>query len=293
MTSLMYTTLSQGLIFAIAGLGIYISFRILDFPDLSVDGTFTLGAAVSAICLKLGFPTFLAIILSLFAGLLAGSVTGILHVKCKITNILSGIIVMTALYSINLRIMGKSNIHLFDTNHLFTGRNDFFKLMILIGFSIGLKMIWDIFFKTQKGYVLKALGENTSFVTHLGLNPDHYKILGLALSNGCVALSGSLFAQFQGFADISMGVGLIVSALASIVMGEMFFKKTWDLGFQISSIVIMGSILYRAILALALRIGASPSDLRLITAVVMVIILSSSQWKWSKKNKVKRGGQDA
>ncbi|MCT4565315.1 MAG: ABC transporter permease [Maledivibacter sp.] len=272
MNELLISTLSQGFIFAIAALGIYITFRILDFPDLSVDGTFTTGAAICAIVIKMGGPPILALVLSILGGIVAGACTGLLHVKLGITNILSGIIVMIGLYSINLRIMGKSNIHLFDVNHMFTGLNAVEKTLIVLVFVICLKVIMDIFFKTQKGYVLKALGENPQFVVSLGFDAGSYKILGLIMANACVALSGGLYAQYQGFSDVGMGTGLIVSGLASIVIGEMLFKRITF--FKVTTIVVLGSMIYRAILSAALKFGLNASDLKLITAVIMVVILS-------------------
>ncbi|MBN2897440.1 MAG: ABC transporter permease, partial [Clostridia bacterium] len=163
MSALILSTLSQGLIFAISALGIYITFRILDFPDLSVDGTFALGAALCAILIKSGMPPVYAVLFATMGGILAGSVTGLLHVKLGITNILSGIIVMIGLYSINLRIMGKSNIHLFDVDHMFTAMPAQEKLLLIAAFALALKFLLDLFFKTQLGYVLKALGENENF----------------------------------------------------------------------------------------------------------------------------------
>lgn len=272
MNTLLLSTLSQGLIFAIAALGIYITFRILDFPDLSVDGTFTTGAAICAISIKSGVTPIIAIILATLGGIAAGACTGLLHVKLGITNILSGIIVMIGLYSINLRIMGKSNIHLFDVTHLFTHMNDLSKMFIILSFVIVLKLAMDLFFKTEKGYVLRALGENTQFITSLGFDAGHYKILGLMMANACVALSGALYAQYQGFSDIGMGTGLIVSGLASIVIGEMLFKKLTLL--NVTTITILGSMLYRGILSTALKMGLNASDLKLITALIMIVILS-------------------
>ncbi len=271
MNALILSTLSQGLIFAIAAVGIYITFRILDFPDLSVDGTFTLGAAIAAILVKSGFNPYVALFAAVLGGLVAGCVTGLLHVKLKITNILSGIIVMIGLYSINLRVMGKSNIHLFDSAHMFTQVSPVMKLGIILVFTLVVKVLHDLFFKTQMGYVLKALGENERFVTALGYNPDFYKILGLALANGCVALAGGMYAQYQGFADISMGTGIIVSGLAAIVIGEILFKGA---ALKTTTLVILGSIGYRVILSAALKLGLNASDLKLITAGIMVLILS-------------------
>lgn len=290
MNELLISTMSQGFIFAIAALGIYITFRILDFPDLSVDGTFTMGAAICAISIKSGVNPVIAVLFAVGGGILAGGCTGLLHVKLGITNILSGIIVMIGLYSINLRIMGKSNIHLFDVTHLFSGKTSVEKLLIIVFVALLLKVVMDLFFTTEKGYILKALGENERFVTSLGFDSGKFKILGLVLANACVALSGALYTQYQGFADIGMGTGLIVSGLASIVIGEIVFKKLSVL--KVSTIAILGSLLYRGILSLALKAGLNASDLKLMTALIMVVILSGVaekviakvKWKGAKKN---------
>lgn len=290
MNSLLISTLSQGFIFAIAALGIYITFRILDFPDLSVDGSFTTGASICAISIKMGVPPIFALIFAVLGGLAAGACTGLLHVKLGITNILSGIIVMIGLYSINLRIMGKSNIHLFDVNHMFTGQSDLKKMLLVLGCVLCLKVLMDLFFLTEKGYVLKALGENQQFVISLGFDAGSYKILGLMMANACVALAGGLYAQYQGFSDVGMGTGLIVSGLASIVIGEMLFKKVTLL--KVTTISIFGSMIYRGILSIALKMGLNASDLKLITALIMVVILSGIlekilglfKWKGVKKN---------
>jgi putative ABC transport system permease protein len=285
MNELIISTLSQGLIFAIAALGIYITFRILDFPDLSVDGTFTTGAAICAVAIKSGIHPLLAVVMAVAGGMLAGVCTGMLHVKLGITNILSGIIVMIGLYSINLRIMGKSNMHLFDVNHMFTGASSTQKLMIILFFVVLLKGGMDIFFKTQKGYVLKALGENEKFVVSLGFDSGKYKILGLILANGCVALSGGLYAQYQGFADVGMGTGLIVSGLASIVIGEILLGKITVL--KVTTLAVSGSLIYRGILSTALKMGLNASDLKLITALIMIVILSGVVDKFADKFKLK------
>ncbi len=290
MNELIISTLSQGFIFAIAALGIYITFRILDFPDLSVDGTFTTGAAICAIAIKADINPVIAVFLAVIGGMIAGGCTGLLHVKLGITNILSGIIVMIGLYSINLRIMGKSNIHLFDVTHMFTGKTSSEKLLIVLIVAVLLKALMDMFFITEKGYILKALGENESFVTSLGFDSGKFKILGLILANACVALSGALYTQYQGFADVGMGTGLIVSGLASIVIGEIVFKKLTVL--KVTTISILGSLVYRSILSLALKMGLNASDLKLMTALIMIVILSgvieklvpTVKWKGAKKN---------
>lgn len=272
MLDLFITTISQGLIFGIGALGIYLTFRILDFPDLSVDGTFTLGCSVAAIIILKGYSPFIGIFVAFVAGSLAGMVTGLIHIKGNITEILSGIIVMIGLYSINLRIMGKSNIHLFNSEHIFSNRGAIEILVILTLIAIFLKIIIDVFFKLRIGYVLKAIGENEKFVTALGINPNKIKVIGLMLSNGIVAVSGSLYTQYQGFSDINMGTGFIVSGLAAVVIGEIVFKKMNIIKF--TTIAIIGGVAYKFILMIALRLGLAASDLKLITAIMMVIILA-------------------
>ncbi|KZL92457.1 ABC transporter permease [Clostridium magnum] len=273
--------LEQGLIFSIAAFGVYITYKILDFPDLSVDGTFPLGAAITAVCLMKGVNPFAACALSFAFGCIGGLLTGILHVRFKITNLLSGILIMIALYSINLRIMSKSNIPLFGKQTIFS--NNVNVLVVVFIFMIAVKIALDMFLKTKLGFVLKAVGDNDQLVTSLGINKDNIKIIGLMLSNGLVALAGSMMAQYQGFSDVGMGTGIVVMGLAAVIMGESVFGKIRFM--QATTMALIGSILYKGAIALALTLGLPSTDLKLITALIVVIALSLNGKKLNFKPK--------
>ena len=275
---MLQATIEQSLIFAIMVLGVYISFRILNFPDMTVDGTFPLGAAISAKLLTLGVNPYLTLLVALVAGAAAGAITGLIHVKLKVKDLLAGILVMTALYSVNLRVMGKSNIPLFEEDNIF---NTEYSMMITIVVLILIsKFILDYLLKTKFGFALKALGDNENLIVSLGLNEEKYKIYGLMIANAFVAFSGAVLAQYQGFADVGMGTGIIVIGLASIIIGDTLFGKRRRLAG--TTIVIIGSILYRGVIAVTLSIGMDASDLKLITSVIVIIIL------WIQKQKDKR-----
>ena len=262
-------TLEQSFIFAVMVLGVYISYKILDFPDMTVDGSFPLGAAVAASSIVKGVNPVLALILAMAAGAAAGFITGMIHVKLRVTNLLAGIIVMTGLYSINLRIMGKSNIPLFSVKHLFNGNVSAIVVVAVILLIVKLGM--DFLLKTKFGFALKALGDNESLIISLGLNEKTLKIYGLMLANSLVALSGAVLAQYQGFADVGMGTGTIITGLASIIIGDALFGKKKVI--KISTMVIFGTIIYRTIIALSLKVGMNASDLKLITSALVVIII--------------------
>ena len=275
---MLQATIEQSLIFAIMVLGVYISFRILNFPDMTVDGTFPLGAAISAKLLTLGVNPYLTLLVALVAGAAAGAVTGLIHVKLKVKDLLAGILVMTALYSVNLRVMGKSNIPLFEEDNIF---NTEYSMMITIVVLILIsKFILDYLLKTKFGFALKALGDNENLIVSLGLNEEKYKIYGLMIANAFVAFSGAVLAQYQGFADVGMGTGIIVIGLASIIIGDTLFGKRRR--FAGTTIVIIGSILYRGVIAVTLSMGMDASDLKLITSVIVIVIL------WIQKRKDKR-----
>ena len=275
---MLQATIEQSLIFAIMVLGVYISFRILNFPDMTVDGTFPLGAAISAKLLTLGVNPYLTLLVALVAGAAAGAVTGLIHVKLKVKDLLAGILVMTALYSVNLRVMGKSNIPLFDEDNIF---NTEYSMMITIVVLILIsKFLLDYLLKTKFGFALKALGDNENLIVSLGLNEEKYKIYGLMIANAFVAFSGAVLAQYQGFADVGMGTGIIVIGLASIIIGDTLFGKRRR--FAGTTIVIIGSILYRGVIAVTLSMGMDASDLKLITSVIVIVIL------WIQKQKDKR-----
>ena len=275
---MLQATIEQSLIFAIMVLGVYISFRILNFPDMTVDGTFPLGAAISAKLLTLGVNPYLTLLVALVAGAAAGAVTGLIHVKLKVKDLLAGILVMTALYSVNLRVMGKSNIPLFEEDNIF---NTEYSMMITIVVLILIsKLLLDYLLKTKFGFALKALGDNENLIVSLGLNEEKYKIYGLMIANSFVAFSGAVLAQYQGFADVGMGTGIIVIGLASIIIGDTLFGKRRKLAG--TTIVIIGSILYRGVIAVTLSMGMDASDLKLITSIIVIVIL------WIQKQKDKR-----
>ena len=275
---MLQATIEQSLIFAIMVLGVYISFRILNFPDMTVDGTFPLGAAISAKLLTLGVNPYLTLLVALVAGAVAGAITGLIHVKLKVKDLLAGILVMTALYSVNLRVMGKSNIPLFEEDNIF---NTEYSMMITIVVLILIsKFLLDYLLKTKFGFAFKALGDNENLIVSLGLNEEKYKIYGLMIANAFVAFSGAVLAQYQGFADVGMGTGIIVIGLASIIIGDTLFGKRRRLAG--TTIVIIGSILYRGVIAVTLSMGMDASDLKLITSVIVIMIL------WIQKQKDKR-----
>lgn len=274
-------TLEQSFILAIMVIGVYISYKILDFPDMTVDGSFPLGGSVTALLLVKGVNLILAILVAMILGAIAGAITGYINVKLKVTNLLAGIIVMTGLYSINLRIMGKSNIPLFTTKNIFHGNIS--PVVVSIIFLLVVKVIVDFLLNTKFGFALKALGDNESLVVSLGLDEKVWKIYGLMISNSLVALSGGLLAQYQGFADVGMGTGTIITGLASIIIGEAILGKnkllkgTW--------MVIIGTIIYKAIISIALWIGMNASDLKLITSILVVIIIYLKLKKESLRKK--------
>lgn len=272
-------TIEQSLIFAIMVLGVYISFRILNFPDMTVDGSFPLGAAVSAKMLTLGFNPYLTLIIAMFSGAIVGAVTGLIHVKLKVKDLLAGILVMTALYSVNLRIMGKSNIPLFEEENIFN--TDYPIIVTIIILVLLTKIFLDFLLKTKFGFALKALGDNENLITSLGLDEEKYKAYGLMIANSFVALSGAILAQYQGFADVGMGSGIIVIALASIIIGDTLFSKVKRNKGTI--ITIIGSIFYRGVIAVTLSLGMNASDLKMITSVIVIVVL------WLRYQKDKGG----
>ncbi|SET36106.1 ABC transporter permease [Paenibacillus sp. NFR01] len=261
--------LELGLLYAFMALGVYITFRILDFPDLTVDGSFTTGGAIAAVMITHGYSAWLATICALLGGMLAGMCTGLLHTKGKINGLLSGILMMIALYSINLRIMGKPNLSLMGEDTVFTS----LKPLVVMPFAvIFFKILMDLFLRTDLGLALRATGDNARMIRSFGVNTDTTTILGISLSNGLVALSGALIAQYSSFADISMGIGMIVIGLASVIIGEAIFGA--GSVFRATLAVVLGSIVYRIVVASALRVPwLNASDLKLITAIIVIIAL--------------------
>lgn len=272
-------TLEQGLMYAIMVLGVYLTFRVLDYADLSVDGSFTLGAATAAILVVKGLNPWLATGIAFVAGGFAGLFTGVLHTKFKITPLLSGILTMTALYSVNLRVMGKANISLLKTRTIFTdfsklpGMAEYGVIILSLLTVIILGILVYLFLQTEIGLALRATGDNELMIKSLGVNTDGMKILGLALSNGLVAFAGSYVAQNQQFADASMGIGMIIAGLASVIIGEVLIG-TSSIGRTVFA-VICGGVIYRIIIAIVLQLGLEATDLKLVTAFIVIIALIS------------------
>lgn len=272
--------IGQGILWGIMALGVYITFRLLDFADLTVDGSFATGGAVCAIALTNGIHPLLAILIATLSGFAAGFITGFLHTKCKIPAILAGILTQIGLYSINLRIMGRSNLPLLKTNTLFKGIANTLDIplsliIIIIGiFFVAIVIVVSYwFFGTEIGSSIRATGNNEQMVRSLGVNTDTMKLLGLMISNGLIAFSGAIVAQQQGSADVKMGIGAIVIALASIVIGEVVFGTKGGFALKLISIVV-GSIVYRMIVAIVLQMGLSTDDLKLLTAILVAIALT-------------------
>lgn len=270
-------SLELGIIYAILALGVFLSFRSLNMPDLTVDSSFTLGAAVSVIMSVSGHP-FLGLLIAFIAGGGAGCITGLLHTKLEIQPLLAGILTMLGLYSINLKVMGgKANIPLLNKPTVYTVfekivPGDYSRLIFAALILISILLLFYLFLKTRLGFVLRATGDNDQMVRSLGVNTDFIILIGMALSNGLVSLSGALIAQEQSFVDVGMGIGMVVIGLASVIIGEVVFgTKTL---FRRLAAVILGSILYRLIIAFALELGMPPTDLKLISAIIVTLAMS-------------------
>ena len=288
--NLIIDAIEEGLLFSIVSMGVYITYKILDFPDLSVDGTYPLGAAITAILLINGVNPWLAIIISAVGGAIAGGITAFLHVKLKISNLMSGILVMIALYSVNLRIMGRSNTPLFSTNTIFKNAN-LKSIFIIIIMVVICKIIIDTFLKTKRGFLLIAVGDNEQVVSSLGINKNGVKVLGLMISNGLVGMAGAIQAQKYGYADVTMGQGIVVMGLATVVIGITIFGKLSLL--KCTTLSILGAIIYKVAIAIALKINFNPNDLKLITAIIVIIALASNNGIFKFKNKkIKREGRE-
>ena len=299
MTTIIFGILEEGLVYAIMALGVYITYKILDFPDLSVDGTFPLGAAVTAAGIANGLPFIgtispvAALFISFAVGALAGCITGLIHVKLKVRDLLSGIIVMKALYSINLRITGKANLPIFSKETIFSNSflsahvpeaaSPFIVTIILFVIVLVCKVLLDAYLQTRSGYLLRAVGDNDVLVTSLAKDKGLVKIVGLAIANGFAALAGSVYCQQKGFFEISIGTGTMVIGLANVIIGTQLLKRV---GFiRSTTAVIIGSIVYKACVSIALllndlhiggldiSIPVTASDLKLITSVLFLIIL--------------------
>ncbi len=282
----MLSALDLGLIYGLMALGVYLTFRVLDFPDLTVDGSFTTGGAVTATLIVAGQSPWLATAAGAVAGAVAGLVTGVLHTKGNINPLLAGILTQIALYSINLRIMGqandpptagRANVPLLRTDTLLSGLRDdrllgtWVSVAVFAGIVLAFKLALDWFLNTDLGLALQATGDNERMIRAQGVSTDNTKILGLALSNGLVALAGGLIAQYQGFADIGMGIGLIVAGLASVIIGQAIITGRRFIFATLA--VVVGSVVYRIVIQLALQAGADPNDMKLISAILVIAAL--------------------
>jgi putative ABC transport system permease protein len=306
--TLMLSAWTIGLILSLLSLGTYISFRVFHFPDITVDGSLTLGAAAGAIMIVNGHNPLVATAVGAISGALAGATTGVLNTRFGINKLLAGILTMTALYSINLHIMGKSNVPLLSSKSLITmtesaisrvvpretisiagwevARRDLSSLLFALFCAAVIALVMYWFFRTNAGSAMRATGDNEQMIRALGVSVENMTIIGLALSNGLVALAGALLAQYQGFADVQMGIGTVVWGLASVIIGEALVASD-SLGFTIIG-AIMGSVLFRLMVAIALRWGLDPNDLKLITAafVFVALIVPALVKRWSVKRRV-------
>ena len=285
------TIIEQGLIYGILALGVYITYKILDFPDLTTDGSFPLGAAVTAALISRGVNPYLTLPIAFTAGALAGVCTGLIHVKGRVRDLLSGIIMMTALWTINLRIAGTSNVPLFSKETIF--KNSFLEkflpeavqpygtLIVIVILAAVTKLILDFYMKSKSGFLLRAVGDNEKLVTALARDQGNVKILGLAIANGLVALSGCIFCQEERVFEISMGTGAVVIGLASVIIGTSLFRNMTFM--KATTAVVIGSVLYKACTAVAMR-NFEPQDMKLITAALFLIVLLISM---ERRKKVK------
>ncbi|KAA9027500.1 ABC transporter permease [Niallia endozanthoxylica] len=314
MFNAVFGSFEAGAIYALMALGVYLSFRILDFPDMTVDGSFVTGASVAAVLIVGGMNPFLATAVAIIVGFIAGCMTGLLHTKGKINPLLSGILMMIALYSINLRIMGKSNVPLLQEETIFTNLISFWQglriddsingLFQMLGLGDVVPKTWgilivmllvayivkkglDFFLKTDIGLAIRATGDNETMIRSFSADTDMLKILGLGLSNAMVAFSGALVAQYSGFSDVGMGIGMIVIGLASVIIGEAVFgaKKI----VRATLAVIGGSILYRLIVTMALRVDfLETGDMKLITAIIVIFALILPKINSGRKEKQRK-----
>lgn len=280
----------QGLIYGILALGLLITYRILDFPDLTVDSSFPLGAAITAVLTVNGVNPLLSLLVAAAAGALAGLVTGLIHVRCHVRDLLSGIITMTGLYSINLRIAGKANLPFFASTTLFKNPltkslpdwlSPYSTLLIILIIVLLSKLLLDAYLRTKAGFLLRAAGDNASVVTTLARDVGSVKIIGLMIANALVALSGAVMAQHQRSFDISMGTGTMVTGLASVIIGTNLFKSMgW---MKSTTMVIIGSVLYKLCVSAAISCGLEAQDMKLVTSVLFLLILVTAQAQFKRK----------
>jgi putative ABC transport system permease protein len=288
--------LVEGLIYGIMVLGVFITFRVLDFPDLTVDGSFPLGAALMVQCILLGVNLWLALLVAFIGGVIAGVVTALIHNQLKVPNLLAGILTMTMLYSINIRILGnRANVPVLNQQTILTRVSEWFAgvvpdeyilLLFFVIVAIVIKVLIDIFFRTDLGMTMGAMGNNEQMVISQGVNPKTLKTIGVGLSNGLVALSGAFAAQYLGFADVGLGQGIIISGLASVMIGEFLIMKSNRIG-VLTFCAILGSILFHAVMYFGRYYGylinMTPNDLNLIKGILIIMLLVLTQTKKLKK----------
>jgi putative ABC transport system permease protein len=287
----MITAFELGLIYAIMALGVYLTFRILNFPDLTVDGSFTSGAATAAILITNEVDPFLATAAAFVVGSLAGMITGLLHTKGNINGLLAGILTMIGLYSINLRIMDGANVPLLGQDTVISMMRGFTgvgwtSVAVLAAVALIFKLIMDWYLQTDNGLALRATGDNEQMISSFAVSTDRQKIVGLMLSNGLVGIAGAVVAQHQGFADIGMGIGLILVGLASVIVGQAIFGSRTVI--QATLAVILGAVVYRLAIQLALNVGLNPNDMKLMSAILVVAALLLPQWKGFSKLSLRR-----
>lgn len=278
---LIQSAFSQGILWSLLAIGVFLTYRILDIADLTAEGTFPLGAGIAALAITRGFSPYLACLFSFGGGVIAGLVTGLLHTKLKIPPLLAGIITMTGLYSVTNRVMGAPNISLLGTNSVYTwlenlglSKNNGAILVGLI-FSLGLVFCLHLFFKTEIGLAMRATGDNIDMSEANGINTDNMKLIGYMLSNGAIALSGALLAQNNGYADLNSGVGTIVIGLAAIIIAEVLFRNLPLLWRMLT--IVLGAVIYRLILAIVFEFNVQPQDIKLFSALILVVCLSMPQ----------------
>ncbi|HIX00903.1 MAG TPA: ABC transporter permease [Candidatus Nesterenkonia stercoripullorum] len=292
----MITALELGLIYAIVALGVYLTFRILNFPDLTVDGSFTSGAATAAILIVNEVNPFLATAAAFLVGAVAGLITGLLHTKGNINGLLAGILTMIGLYSVNLRIMDAANVSLLGQDTVISSLRTvanvgWTSILVLLAVALIFKLALDWFLHTDMGLALQATGDNEQMIRSFAVSTDRMKIIGLMLSNGLVGLAGAVVAQYQGFADIGMGIGLILIGLASVIVGQAIFGTRSV--FQATLAVVLGAVVYRLAIQLALNAGLDPNDMKAMSAVLVIIALILPQWKGFQRLTRRRRGTSA
>ena len=292
MLGLLQGILEQGFIYAIVSMGVYITYHILDFPDLTVDGCLPLGAAVSAALITRGVNGWLALAAALAAGCAAGAVTGIIHVKCHVRNLLSGILTMTALYSINIGIAGSANIALFDKPNIFNSApgallkpvlGNYSKVSIIFIIAVAVKIILDWYLKTKSGLLLRAVGDNQQIVTSLAKDSGAVKIAGLIISNAMVALGGAILCQQSRAFNITIGTGTIVICLASVITGLSLFRRISLI--KHTTAVCIGAVLYQAVVGAAIQAGVKPEYMKAVMACLLLAVLAANHYfRGGRKN---------